>query len=224
MSDRRLDPGRVHVFSDFDGTITERDTLVFLTERLGGGRRMLEVNGRLMREGKISLRQGIAANMRSIRAPFRAAAELLRAQIGMDPSFPGFARWCSARGIPLTVVSAGFEEIVRLYLPRSEFAELDIRANTLVPDERKGWQCVFRDRSEFGHDQAGVLREARQRGRHTVFIGDGLSDYAPAAVADEVFAKPGLARFCRGQGVPCEAIGSFDDVVRSLEARLSGRR
>jgi 2-hydroxy-3-keto-5-methylthiopentenyl-1-phosphate phosphatase len=57
-----------------------------------------------------------------------------------------------------------------------------------------------------------------------VFIGDGLSDYAPAAVADEVFAKPALARYCRAQGVPCEVIGTFDDVVRSLDARLSGRR
>jgi hypothetical protein len=33
----------LHVFSDFDGTITDRDTLVFLGERLGGGIRMRQV-------------------------------------------------------------------------------------------------------------------------------------------------------------------------------------
>jgi 2-hydroxy-3-keto-5-methylthiopentenyl-1-phosphate phosphatase len=92
-----LDPRRLHVFSDFDGTITERDTLVFLGERLGGGVRMREVNDRLLRERKISLRQCVAANMRSIRAPWADAVALLRAEIAIDPAFPAFAQWCAAR-------------------------------------------------------------------------------------------------------------------------------
>jgi 2,3-diketo-5-methylthio-1-phosphopentane phosphatase len=221
MSADRLEPARLHVFSDFDGTITERDTLVFLTERLGGGARMRQVNDRLATEGKISLRQCIAGNMRSIRAPFSEAVRLLRENIGIDPSFAGFARWCAARGIPLTVLSAGFKEIVDLYLSPADFPGLEVRANQLVPDERKGWQCVFRDRTAFGHDKAEPLREAHRRGSYTVFIGDGISDRAPAAVADEVFAKPDLARYCRDRGIRCHEFGAFDEVTRKLAERLS---
>lgn len=221
MNAGRLDPARLHIFSDFDGTITERDTLVFLTERLGGGVRMREVNDRLVNEGKITLRQCVAASMRSIRAPFADAVRLLRDGIGVDPTFAGFARWCRAGSIPLTVLSAGFHELVDLYLSRADFPGLDVRANRLVPDERKGWQCVFRDRSPFGHDKAEALREARRRGRYTVFIGDGISDRAPAEVADEVFAKPDLARYCGSRGIRCHEFGTFDDVARSLESRLS---
>jgi len=221
VSDERLDPARLHVFSDFDGTITERDTLVFLTERLGGGARMREVNERLAHEGKISLRQCIAGDMRSIRAPFADAVRLLREHIGIDPAFAGFAGWCRERGIPLTVLSAGFEQIVRLYLAPADFPGLEVCANTLVPDEEKGWQCVFRDRTPFGHDKAEALREARRRGRYVVFVGDGISDRAPAAVADDVFAKPDLVRFCRAEGVRCQEFGSFDDVRRSLAERLT---
>ncbi len=79
-----LDPRRLHVFTDFDGTITERDSLVFLVERLGGGARLLAANG----GGRLSLRREIAANMRSIRAPWREAAKLLRRHVRMDASFP----------------------------------------------------------------------------------------------------------------------------------------
>ena len=213
---------RLAVFTDFDGTITDRDTLVFLCERLGaGGARVQEVNERLRRDGRISLRQEIAANMRSIRAPFAEAVALLRAHVAMDPTFPAFAAWCTERGIPLTVLSAGFEQIVRLYLAADAFPGVEVRANTLRPDEGKGWQCVFRDRSDFGHDKAAAVRAAQRAGRRVVFIGDGVSDHGPAEAADEVFAKPDLAAWCRSRGLRCREFRTFADVQAALAARLS---
>src|SRR5438132_13029917 len=93
-SESKLDAGRLHIFSDFDGTITERDTLIFLAERLGGGPQMVQTIGRLIQEGKLSLRDGIAGEMRSIRSPFNEARTLLLEQVKIDPSFAAFARWC----------------------------------------------------------------------------------------------------------------------------------
>jgi 2,3-diketo-5-methylthio-1-phosphopentane phosphatase len=216
----RLDAARIHIFSDFDGTITERDTLVFLIERVGGGPRMREINDRLLADDKISLRQCLAAGMRSIRAPFAEAVRLLREHVPADPGFAGFARWCAEREIPLTVLSAGFRELIELYLPPADFPGLDVRANTLVPDERKGWQCVFRDRSDIGHDKAAAVRAAQRAGRRVVFIGDGVSDHGPAEAADEVFAKPDLAAWCRGRGIRCREFRTFADVQAALAARL----
>jgi 2-hydroxy-3-keto-5-methylthiopentenyl-1-phosphate phosphatase len=220
---RRLDPRRVHVFSDFDGTITARDTLVFLGHRLGAGPSVQRANERLLHAGRMTLRGCIEADMRGIRAPFTEAARLLRAHVPLDPSFPRFARWCAARGVRLTVLSGGFREIVGLYLPPAEFPGLEIRANRLLTDGRAGWRCVFRDRSPFGHDKARALREARRRGRHAVFIGDGLSDHAPAEVADEVFAKNGLAAWCRERGIRHREMAGFDAVLASLAARFGPR-
>ena len=105
----KLDAGRLHIFTDFDGTITEQDTLVFLAERLGGGPQMVQTMGRLIGEGKLSLRDGIAGEMRSIRAPFAEARALLLEQVKIDPGFPAFARWCAQHRIPLTVLSAGLK-------------------------------------------------------------------------------------------------------------------
>ena len=46
------------------------------------------------------------------------------------------------------------------------------------------------------------VKDARHRGRTTVLVGDGTSDRKAALLADVVFAKGLLARWCRGAGVP----------------------
>jgi HAD superfamily phosphoserine phosphatase-like hydrolase len=214
-----LEAGRLHVFSDFDGTITAEDTLVFLARRLGGGADHLRESERLLRERRLAPREVIARDVGGIRAPFVEAAALLRAEVAIDPGFAPFARWCAARGIPLTVLSAGFEEIVALYLSPAEFPALEVRANRLRPGS---WDCCFRDASPFGHDKTAALREARRRGREVVIVGDGLSDEEPAAVADLVFARQGrsLAAWCRARSIPCVEFASFHDVQRGLAERL----
>ena len=206
--------------SDFDGTITETDTLVFLATRLGGGARMVEAIGRLIGEGELSLRDGIAAEMRSIRKPFAEAERLLREEVRIDAGFEPLARWLREKQIPLTVLSAGFHQIIDLFISRDEFPDLEILANNLRPDEEVGWQCEFRDGTDWGHDKAGPLKEARRRGEYVVFIGDGLSDRAAAAAADEVFAKHALAEYCRERGINCHEYQTFDEILKRLRERF----
>lgn len=210
----------LHIFSDFDGTITEKDTLIFLTTHLGGGAALVETIGRLLGEGTLSLSEGIAAEMRSIRRPFAEAERLLREQVRTDPGFAPFARWCEERQIPLTILSAGFHELIDLFIRQAEFPHLEILANTLKPNEQSGWQCVFRDRTPDGHDKAEALRQARARGERTIFIGDGHSDRAAAAEADEVFAKHSLAEYCRRRGINCREYETFDEVLKQLQSRF----
>jgi 2,3-diketo-5-methylthio-1-phosphopentane phosphatase len=212
-----------HIFSDFDGTITEKDTLVFLTTNLGGGPQLVAAIGRLIREGKISLREGIAAEMRSIRRPFAEAVKLLREQVRIDAGFVPLARWSEEKGIPLTVLSAGFHQFIDLFLPSDQFPQLEILANNILtngPNEETGWQCEFRDQTPWGHDKAQALGAARRRGEYIIFIGDGLSDRAAAEAADEVFAKHGLAEYCRERGINCHEYRNFDEILKQLQDRF----
>ena len=215
-----LDRNRLHIYSDFDGTITEKDTLIFLAENLGGGPQMVEALGRLIREGKISLRDGIAAEMRSIRAPFVEAVRLLRENVALDPGFPRFAKWCAEEQLPLTILSAGFKEIIDLFLPSEDYRDLEIIANSLLPDETRGWQCTFLGETPFGHDKSEVLRAARKSKSYVAFIGDGLSDRAPAQIADEVFAKHSLAEYCQANGIVHHEFTSFDEIREILGSRI----
>jgi 2-hydroxy-3-keto-5-methylthiopentenyl-1-phosphate phosphatase len=209
-----------HVFSDFDGTITDTDTLVFLATRLGGGARMVEAIGRLIGEGKLSLRDGIAAEMRSIRRPFAEAERLLREEVRIDTGFAPLARWLGEKKIPLTVLSAGFHQIIDLFISRDEFPNLVILANHVQPNEEIGWQCRFRDGTDWGHDKASHLKEARRRGEYIIFIGDGLSDQAAAEAADEVFAKHSLAEYCRERRINCHEYQTFNEILSRLQERF----
>lgn len=224
MSAPPLDRTRVHIFTDFDGTITEQDTLVFLATRLGGGPEMVQAIGRLLTAHELTLRDGIAAEMRSIRAPFAEAEKLLRAEVQLDPHFKPFAHWCKAQQLPLTVLSAGFHQTIQLFLNHDEFPQMEILANELQPNERTGWQCVFRDKSDDGHDKAQALHAARQRGQYTVFIGDGLSDRRAAEAADEVFAKHALAEHCRARGIACHEYQTFAEVWEQLRGKFETER
>src|SRR5262245_53729467 len=209
----------VHVFSDFDGTISDPDTLMFLTGNLGAGAAHYQETGRLLRAGELSLRDGVARDIGTLRVPFAVAARALRAHVTIDPGFVPFARWCAAEGLPLTILSAGFEEIIALFLTSRDLPGLDVRANRLRPGT---WECVFRDQSPLGHDKAAVVATARAAGARTIFIGDGYSDREAAAAADLVFARRGrsLAEHCRRRGIACEEYASFHDVHERLEAVL----
>ncbi|MFN0085293.1 MAG: HAD-IB family phosphatase [Blastocatellia bacterium] len=210
----------LHLFSDFDGTITDQDTLIFLSSHLGGGAEMVEAIGRLIGERKLTLAEGIAAEMRSIRAPYEDAARLLQEHVRIDPGFPAFASWCEEKRLPLTILSAGFHQNIEIFLPPDAFPHIEILANQLRPDEKVGWQCVFRDNSEYGHDKAAALKSARKRGEYSVFIGDGLSDRAAAEAADEVFAKHSLAAYCRNRGIDFREYRTFYDVLDDLKKRF----
>lgn len=207
---------QLHIFSDFDGTITETDTLVFLAEQVGGGVQMVNAIGRLVREGKISLRDGIAAEMRSIRVPFNEALQLLNEKVRVDATFFPFADWCLEMSLPLTVLSAGFHEIIDNFLEPHRLKQVEVLANRLQPDEQTGWRCEFRDNSQYGHDKSRAILAAKKRGERTCFIGDGLSDQASAEVADQVFAKHSLAEYCLERRIAFHRFESFDDVRRTL--------
>ncbi|MBP6822229.1 MAG: HAD-IB family phosphatase [Acidobacteria bacterium] len=211
---------KLHIFSDFDGTISEKDTLVFLATNLGGGQKMVQTIGRLIREGELTLSEGIAAEMRSIRRPFAEAEKLLREQVRIDPAFIPFAAWCEAKAIPLTILSAGFHQLIDLFIRQSDFPHLEILANTLKPSEEVGWQCVFRDKTDWGHDKSVAIKAAKKRGEYAIFIGDGLSDRGAAEAADQVFAKHSLVEHCRQRKINFHEYQTFDDVLKKLQQQL----
>jgi 2,3-diketo-5-methylthio-1-phosphopentane phosphatase len=209
-------PRRLHVFSDFDGTIVQPDTLMVLVERVGAGVTSYRENGQRLRAGTMSLRDAIATDMGALRVGLSEAADVLRAHVRLDPGFRAFAAWCTEHDVALSVLSAGFHEFIDLFLPPTDFPGLDVRANRFAPGT---WRCLFRDATPFGHDKAAAVRAAAVAGCRTVYVGDGISDREPAAVADVVLARRGrsLAAHCRTSGIRCDEFDTFADVFRAVQ-------
>lgn len=172
--------------------------------------------GQQLRANEMTLREGIKTEMATVRVAFSEAEALLRANIKVDPDFNPFVQWCQAQQIPLTVLSAGFHEIIELFVPAAEFPKLEILASRIEALDT-GWQCKFRDDSDYGNDKARAIQEARVQGFYTIFIGDGLSDRASAEVADQVFAKRYLAEYCHTRGIACHEFQTFADILNHFQ-------
>jgi len=203
------------VFVDFDGTITDVDTFDALVRAVAGDDAWNAIDRPLI-AGEITLREALTRQAALVRLTRAETLAFMEAHSHVDPSFGAFVAAVRAHGGMIRVVSSGIATVIHDALARAG-VEVDVLANEVdfAPD---GWTMTFVDGSGNGHDKASHVRAARERGDRTVYIGDGISDFAGALEADERFAKKGraLEAYCRARGVACESFESFDQIERRL--------
>jgi len=211
-----LPAGAVEVFVDYDGTITDRDTFDALVRRAVGAGFWNELGVRLA-SGKMTVRQALHEEAALIRGSLDDADAFLARETQIDPTFASFARRCARAGIPLAILSSGIEPLIGRALARAGMSHVPLRANGVHPLE-SGWKMIFRDDSDNGHDKARDVRAAAARGAHTIFIGDGHSDFEAATIADRRFAKAGrsLGAHLRAQGVAFTEFDRFAQIETAL--------
>ncbi len=197
----------MQIVVDWDGTVTEEDTLHAAIARFGdlGVFRALESEiGR-----RLSLREVIALEMTTIAAPLDDVVAFLVDTVALRPGF----RELVERHDPL-VVSMGFHELITPLLERDGIAARVI-ANRLDPAP-EGWRALFREQ-----ETCSVCGEPCKRSdvaalNGFVYVGDGFSDRCVAGVASRVFARDGLATYLAANGVTFERFTDFHELARAL--------
>ena len=191
---------------DWDGTVTEVDSLHLVLERFGDPDVYRDSELALGR--KLTLHEVIALEFETVRAPVEEVAEWLLGVVRIRDGF----RELAARRRPL-VVSAGFHELIEPVLER-EGVELELLANRLDP-RPDGWRVLWRDEAA-----CAICGEPCKRGalagESYVYVGDGYSDRCAALAAERVFARDGLARYLDERGAPFEPFDSLRDVDDAL--------
>jgi 2-hydroxy-3-keto-5-methylthiopentenyl-1-phosphate phosphatase len=217
----RLDT-RCHLLIDFDGTIAPDDPTDRLLEQFARPA-WLDIEA-AWQAGRISSRECMERHTELLRVTpedLDAAIRCMR----IDPSFHAFVDFCRRGSLDLTIVSDGFDRVVRTLL-EGEGLPLRFFANRLE------WQGGDRWGLEFPHLQVDCRSRAGnckcshgvdQPRAHVVVIGDGRSDFCMAERADYVIAKGALAQFCRERGLQHASFHTFDDVTARL-ARWLARR
>jgi len=208
---------KLWIFTDFDGTITEPDTIDLLGKLFDQPLKRAGMKEKFY-AGKIQPKEWLGWEIGLVNIPLEEALELLRRRIIIDPAFPPFAKWCQSQDIPLTILSNGLEEIIRSLLGRYGLDSIRIEANRLRVD-CVPWKVIFRDDSPWGHDKSAYLKESRRNGYAPVFAGDGVSDREAADSAEIVFAKRQLAEYRESVGLDYYPFTSFGD-IRSVLDRL----
>ena len=211
----------IAVFSDFDGTIAHPDTINLLAETHGGLEFRRDISQKIA-SGKISLREGIAAEVASIQGSLYEVLDFLRQRVKIDKSFPTFAHWCLRQGVPLTILSAGIKDVIKQLLVPYGLDHIQLLANPLeIIDNR--WTLHFLDDTPWGHDKAASLVQAKSQGYVTAFLGDGLSDTRAADQANLVFARGKLAQICQDKQMPFIPFDDFSEVDVSITRFLMER-
>jgi HAD superfamily phosphoserine phosphatase-like hydrolase len=209
---------RLWIFTDFDGTISDPDTINLLGRLFDRSAERAVMREKLF-SGRIRPREFLSWEIGLVDVPLQEALKVLRRDVVIDLTFPAFADWCRTKSIPLTIVSNGLEEIIRALLEPFGMDYPVIEANHL----REGivpWEAVFRDDSSWGHDKAAYLRNSLSIGYDPVFIGDGVSDREAAMWAKILFAKEELAKYCEKVALEYQRFKSFAEVQATLEGML----
>ena len=167
--------------------------------------------------GAITLREALSAQASHVRVPLEEADALLASRTQFDPTFPSFVRFCETRGYELVVVSSGVQPLIDRAFVRNGLAHVPVLANGIDASEH-GWRFLFRDASDNGHDKAAAVRAARAAGKHTIYIGDGPSDFDAALAAHERYAKAGrgLERYLAEQAIPFVRFTRFTEIEATI--------
>jgi 2-hydroxy-3-keto-5-methylthiopentenyl-1-phosphate phosphatase len=197
----------VRLVLDWDGTVTEKDSLWVVLEAFGDGEIFERVEGELV-AGRISFREVLDLEFRTVTASLDEVVDFLRRVVRIRPGFTELARAHQ----PL-ILSSGFHELIEPLLEREDVA-LEVRANRLEISP-EGWRVRWRDAEPC--DVCGDLCKRRSLPPGPVaYVGDGYSDRCAALAADRVFARDGLAEWLDENGVPYEPFDDLHDVAAGL--------
>jgi 2-hydroxy-3-keto-5-methylthiopentenyl-1-phosphate phosphatase len=233
----------VRVVLDWDGTVTERDTLDLVLQRFGDNDIYERVEAELER-GTMTLNDVIAAEFSTVTAPLEEVVPWLLEHARVRR---GFAELARARR-PL-VVSSGFHELIEPVLEREGvLGAVELRANRLDP-RPDGWHVRFRvdrvcphcgeackrgDVEELQRVDRSFQTDARAQparpddgtasgasggdlpADEVVYAGDGYSDRCVALAAGRVFATGSLAAWLDERGVAHEPLTDFDALSAAL--------
>lgn len=208
-----VDLARTAVFVDFDGTITTVDSGVYSLEKLAPGawNDLSEAYAR----GEIGSRECLLDEWGLLPHDEAVLRDVAR-EVPVDPAFALLVDGLRAAGAQVTVVSDGFG-----YYATEVCDAVGVPVLTNAVDWSTGeLQFPHEDRccacSTCGVCKQAPIKDASYNGLTTVLIGDGTSDRKAALLADVVFAKGALQRWCALNDVHHVPFATLADVADAL--------
>ena len=205
------------VFCDFDGTITEQDTL----ERVF--KKFAPETWQPIREdlssGKITVRDAVTKTINSINASYYDDILDYTLTFPIRPGFDAFLDFLEFQNVPMVVLSGGIRGIVETRLGNL----IERMHAVFAADVDTGGQFL---RTNSGYEGKTELVDKVRvmnlfNAKKKIAIGDGITDFNMAREADLVFARGQLAGFMNKNNLPCEPWSDFFDIRDHLQAHFS---
>lgn len=215
MSKRRV------IFCDFDGTITVNDNIVAIMKHFQpeGWDKLVE----LVINKEMTIREGVGRMFALL--PTSRKEEVIDFAIRNVTIRAGFAElldYCKRKDITFLVTSGGIDFFVypvlsefpipkeNIYCNASDFSGSHIRI--LWPHE-----CDAHCHNDCGMCKTTIIRSYPTDEYERILIGDSVTDFEGAKLADTVFARSHLIDLCKELGLNYKPFENFYDVIQYLE-------
>ncbi|ANF97404.1 2-hydroxy-3-keto-5-methylthiopentenyl-1-phosphate phosphatase [Paenibacillus bovis] len=212
------------IFCDFDGTITNTDNIVAIMKHFspaGYEEIMQEVVAQ-----KRSIRDGVGAMFALMPSSSKnEIIEFVMTHAGIREGFPEFLNLVREHQIPYYVTSGGIDFFLKPLLEPFGIPENHIFCNSadfsgehieiLWPHP-----CDEHCQNDCGMCKTTVMREFPPEQYERILIGDSLTDFEGARIADLVYSRSVLTDKCRELDVPHVAFQTFHDIINDFRQRI----
>jgi 2-hydroxy-3-keto-5-methylthiopentenyl-1-phosphate phosphatase len=206
------------VLCDFDGTVTTIDTAEFVLERFAQGD--FRTFDRQFERGKMTLEECLNKQFSLVNASRNQILAELKDQVVFRRNFKKMAEHCKEHLIPLVIVSAGLDFVVKHFLKLNNCLDLVNICTPKTAFSASGIRFTFptlfdRTSENFKQD---LVRWYKSQDKKVIFIGNGVADFPAIKDADYAFVirSSRLAKLCESREMACEEIAEFQQVIEAI--------
>jgi 2-hydroxy-3-keto-5-methylthiopentenyl-1-phosphate phosphatase len=220
-----FDGRKLAIFSDFDGTITERDVIVMIMERFAPPE-WRDLVDRMVKQRTLRIRDGVGALFHLLPGSLRPEIEtFVASEVKIRPGFDAFLAFCQEQSIDFNVVSGGVDfflhPVLAPYVPRERIfcnaAQFtDARIELTFPHLNE--HCA--PCNNCAVCKIDILERYPTEDYFRIAIGDSISDLGMAGHADLLFARGKLVDEAEALGIVPIPFDTFDDILATLRRML----
>lgn len=208
--------------SDFDGTITEKDSLYHFFERYGLDE--WKVVEQLWVDGKISSKECLIREFELVPNLSEKLIDEFVSEIKIDKYFLEFNKLRIKNGYDFVIVSDGLDYFINKILIKNNLENIRVVTNHAEFINDKFTLDFPNSCSECKNDsgtcKCKVISDLRKTYEKICYIGDGVSDYCAADKADILYAKKSLLKHCKEQNIPCLEYESYKDITEIFTSKV----
>lgn len=206
------------VLCDFDGTIVDIDTCVYILEKFAG--EDWRIYDEQFEKGEMTLEECLQNQFSTVVVPETRILDEIQLVKNVRIDFAELVEYCEASELRLVIVSAGLDFVIKQFLELegwNGFIKVYApKAKCTVDGIKLTFPRLFHNTSVNFKDD--LVTHYKEQNKKVVYVGDGIADYDAARKADFPFAIKGskLARVLKKNRIPHIEMNEFKKVVETI--------
>ena len=208
------------IISDFDGTITKKDTLYyFFKENASDDWTTVE---ELWKSRKIGSKECLIREFNLVKNLSENLIDKFIQTLELSEYFKEFIKLANKNKVDFVIVSDGIDYFINKVLKVNKIENVKLIANHaefrgndfIITCPYGSSECKVNS----GTCKCKIINDYKKDYKEIVYIGDGTSDFCVAdnIKTDKLFAKDGLSDYCEKKNIDHIKFDSFKDIANSI--------